>query len=110
MPSHDLLVRPRFVCSGLLLILTSMSQLYFQDDLSLVKSWYVSGQHFQQTSEHWLQRQDANAKAGLAELEKDAVAKGLSKEEGRKAFFRYASYRIVHVPCSRDWAASVCST
>ena len=87
-----------------------MSQLYFQDDLSLVKSWYVSGQHYQQTSEHWLQRQDANAKAGLAELEKDAVAKGLSKEEGRKAFFRYASYRIVHVPCSRDWAASVCST
>ena len=30
-----------------------------------------------------------NAKAGLAELEKDAVAKGLDKEEGRKAFYRF---------------------
>lgn len=57
-----------------------------------VRSWYINGKHYAQTSEDWLRRQDANAKAGLAELEKDAVYKGLDKEEGRKAFYRYASY------------------
>lgn len=57
-----------------------------------IRSWYINGKHYAQTSEDWLRRQDANAKAGLAELEKDAVSKGLDKEEGRKAFYRCASY------------------
>ena len=67
-------------------------QLYFQDDLTLIQSWFVNGKHYSRTSEQWLQSQDANAKAGLAELEKDAVAKGLDKEEGRKAFYRFVTY------------------
>ncbi|KAH9858824.1 S-adenosyl-L-methionine-dependent methyltransferase [Lenzites betulinus] len=75
MPSHDLL-------------------LYFQDDLTHIRSWYVSGKHYAQTSEDWLRRQDANSKAGLADLEKDAVAKSLDKEEGRKAFFRFRVFYI----------------
>ncbi|EJF65457.1 S-adenosyl-L-methionine-dependent methyltransferase [Dichomitus squalens] len=75
MPSHDLL-------------------LYFQDDLTHVRSWFINGKHYSQTSEHWLKAQDANAKAGLAELEKDAVAKGLDKEEGRKAFYRFRVFYI----------------
>lgn len=66
-------------------------QLYFQDDLTLVRSWYVNGKHYGRTSEDWLKIQDSNKKSGLAELEADAVAKGLSKEEGRKAFFRCVS-------------------
>ena len=65
------------------------TQLYFQDDLTHVRSWFINGKHYSQTSEHWLKAQDANAKAGLAELEKDALAKGLDKEEGRKAFYRF---------------------
>lgn len=69
MPSHDLL-------------------LYFQSDLTLVKSWYLDGRHYSHTLQDWLKRQDKNAAAGLAELENDAVAKGLAKEEGRKAFYR----------------------
>ncbi|KAI9060325.1 S-adenosyl-L-methionine-dependent methyltransferase [Trametes sanguinea] len=75
MPSHDLL-------------------LYFQDDLTHIRSGYISGKHYAQTSEDWLRRQDANAKTGLAELEKDAVAKGLDKEEGRKAFYRFRVFYI----------------
>ncbi|KAI8972236.1 S-adenosyl-L-methionine-dependent methyltransferase [Trametes punicea] len=75
MPSHDLL-------------------LYFQDDLTHIRSWYLSGRHYAQTSEDWLRLQDANAKAGLAELESDAVAKGLDKEEGRKAFYRFRVFYL----------------
>jgi len=75
MPSHDLFA-------------------YFQEDLSLVRSWYLNGRHYAQTSEHWLQEQDKNAKAGLAELERDAEARGLSKEEGRKTFYRFRVFYL----------------
>lgn len=71
-----------------------ISQLYFQDDLTHICSWYVNGKHYAHTSEDWLRKQDANAKAGIAELEKDAVAKGLSKEDGRKAFYRFRVFYL----------------
>ena len=35
-----------------------------------------------------------NKKAGLAELEADAEAKGLNKEEGRKTFYRFRVFYI----------------
>ncbi|KAI0744129.1 S-adenosyl-L-methionine-dependent methyltransferase [Daedaleopsis nitida] len=82
MPSHDLL-------------------LYFQDDLTHIRSWYINGKHYAQTSEDWLKIQDSNTKAGLAELEKDAIAKGMSKEEGRKAFYRF---RVFYIACAEFFA------
>ncbi|TDL26084.1 S-adenosyl-L-methionine-dependent methyltransferase [Rickenella mellea] len=78
MPSHDLL-------------------LYFQSDLTLVKSWYLDGQNYSRTLEDWLKLQDKNTKEGLAELERDAVAKGLSKDDGRKAFYRF---RVFYIACA----------
>ncbi|MGQ0502487.1 MAG: SAM-dependent methyltransferase [Panacagrimonas sp.] len=33
--------------------------LHFQDDLKLVKNWWISGQHYQKTANHWLERMDA---------------------------------------------------
>ncbi|KAK7473175.1 hypothetical protein VKT23_001274 [Stygiomarasmius scandens] len=78
MPSHDLL-------------------LYFQDDLTLVRSWYLSGTHYSRTLEAWLKLQDQNAKAGLKELRDDAVAKGKDAIEGEKAFHRF---RVFYMACS----------
>ncbi|KAF9227149.1 S-adenosyl-L-methionine-dependent methyltransferase [Gyrodon lividus] len=78
MPSHDL-------------------PAYFQSDLTLVRSWYINGRHYSRTLEDWLSRQDRNAKEGIAELEKDAESKGLGKEEGRKAFYRF---RVFYMACS----------
>ena len=65
------------------------SQLYFQDDLTLMKSWYVNGRNYSHTCEDWLKKQDHNSKQGILELENDAEKKGLGREEGRKAFYRY---------------------
>ncbi|KIP11559.1 hypothetical protein PHLGIDRAFT_21522 [Phlebiopsis gigantea 11061_1 CR5-6] len=78
MPSHDLL-------------------LYFQDDLSLVRSWYINGKHYSQTCEDWLKRQDRNITTGIAELEKDAQAQGREGEHGRQMFYRF---RVFYLACS----------
>ncbi|CAM6116447.1 unnamed protein product [Calypogeia fissa] len=34
--------------------------LYFQDDVSIVNHWQISGKHYAQTSEEWLKRMDRN--------------------------------------------------
>ncbi|KAJ3881160.1 S-adenosyl-L-methionine-dependent methyltransferase [Lentinula edodes] len=78
MPSHDLL-------------------LYFQDDLTLVRSWYLSGTHYSKTLEAWLKLQDQNGEAGLQELQADAKAKGQDPIEGVKAFYRF---RVFYMACS----------
>lgn len=62
--------------------------LHFQSDVTLLNSWWLDGRHYARTLEAWLQLQDEHAKQGLAELERDADAKGMGKAEGRKAFYR----------------------
>lgn len=88
MPSHDLLVRSPLFLRVSVSALTAL-QTYFQSDLTLLRSWYIDGRHYSRTLEAWLKKQDQNAKEGLAELEKDAESKGLNREDGRKAFYRY---------------------
>ncbi|CAA7261845.1 unnamed protein product [Cyclocybe aegerita] len=82
MPSHDLF-------------------LYFQSDLTLLRSWYIPGTHYSRTLEDWLKLQDKNGKHGLKELEKDAEEKGQSAIEGRKAFYRF---RVFYMACSELFA------
>lgn len=65
---------------------------YFQADLKLQRTWFINGRHYAQTSEHWLQLQDANRAAGIAELERDAKAKGFDPIEGRKAYYRFRTF------------------
>ncbi|KAG7446577.1 S-adenosyl-L-methionine-dependent methyltransferase [Guyanagaster necrorhizus] len=78
MPSHDLL-------------------LYFQSDLSLIRSWYLSGTNYSRTLEDWLGLQDKNATACLKELREDAISKGKDPIEGVKAFYRF---RVFYMACS----------
>ncbi|KXN90944.1 (S)-coclaurine N-methyltransferase [Leucoagaricus sp. SymC.cos] len=78
MPSHDLFT-------------------YFQDNLTLMRSWYISGKHYSKTCEDWLKVQDKNRAAGLKELKDDAAVKGKATEEGRKAFYRF---RVFYMACS----------
>ncbi|KAF8647071.1 hypothetical protein AX16_006906 [Volvariella volvacea WC 439] len=78
MPSHDLF-------------------LYFQKDLTLVRSWYLSGKHYSRTLEDWLKLQDKNAEAGLQELQADAISKGKDVIEGTKTFNRF---RVFYMACS----------
>lgn len=90
MPSFDLLV---WLCIFFLVEMqvtdwTLVSQLHFQSCVSIVRSWYVSGKHYQRTSNAWLRLQDKNAKQGITELELDAQDGGLPVEEGRRVFFR----------------------
>jgi len=82
MPSHDLF-------------------LYFQEDLSLVRSWYLNGRHYAQTCEDWLKHQDLHKKEGIEELERDATLKGLGAEEGRKQFYRF---RVFYLACAELFA------
>ncbi|KDQ55855.1 hypothetical protein JAAARDRAFT_133704 [Jaapia argillacea MUCL 33604] len=84
MPSHDLL-------------------LYFQTDLTLIRSWYLSGKHYSRTLEDWLSLQDQNAMLALAELERDAESKGVSSAEARKAFYRQV-FRVFYMACSELFA------
>ncbi|KAF8756983.1 S-adenosyl-L-methionine-dependent methyltransferase [Rhizoctonia solani] len=65
---------------------------YFQTDLKLQRTWFINGRHYAQTSEHWLQLQDANRAAAIAELERDAKAQGFDASEGRKAYYRFRTF------------------
>ncbi|KDR75126.1 hypothetical protein GALMADRAFT_1332334 [Galerina marginata CBS 339.88] len=78
MPSHDLF-------------------LYFQSDLTLLRSWYLPGTHYSRTLEEWLRLQDKNGKRGLKELEEDAIEKGQPAIEGTKAYHRF---RVFYMACS----------
>ncbi|KAJ8092779.1 hypothetical protein PM082_023607 [Marasmius tenuissimus] len=70
---------------------------YFQEDLTLIKSWYLSGVNYSRTLEDWLKIQDSNQKAGLKELRDDATKKGLDPLEAEKTFYRF---RVFYMACS----------
>lgn len=60
----------------------------------LLNSWYINGTHYAHTLEDWLKLQDQHKKDGLLELENDAEAKGVGKQEGTKAFYRSAALML----------------
>ncbi|KAJ8488884.1 hypothetical protein ONZ45_g13781 [Pleurotus djamor] len=78
MPSHDLF-------------------LYFQSDLTLIRSWYLPGTHYSRSLEDWLKLQDKNGKEGLKTLQDDAVSKGKQASDGAAAFYRF---RVFYMACS----------
>ncbi|KAG9451877.1 hypothetical protein H6P81_004781 [Aristolochia fimbriata] len=56
--------------------------LYFQDDVSIVDHWILSGKHFHRTAEEWVKQLDTNLEKGKEILE----SKYGSKEAALKAF------------------------
>ncbi|KAI0044222.1 S-adenosyl-L-methionine-dependent methyltransferase [Auriscalpium vulgare] len=70
---------------------------YFQKDLTLVHSSYLPGTHYSRTLLAWLKLQDTRGSAGIADLEQDAEKKGLPREEGRKAWYRF---RVFYIACA----------
>ena len=73
MPSHDMLLR----C---------------QEDLRVERRWRVSGRHYQQTCEAWLQRHDENREQVRA-----ALGDGRSAAEAHRWFHRW---RLFHLACA----------
>ncbi len=69
--------------------------LYFNDDLKVEKHWHVSGQHYQKTSEAWLQRMDAN-KASIMPLFEETYGK-------ENAVKWWVFWRIFYMSCAELW-------
>ncbi len=89
MPSHDLL-------------------LYFQQDVSILEHWAMSGLHYHKTSEAWLQRMDANL-AEISELFRQTYGVGASgqplpngqrEQETRRWIVRW---RVFFMACAELW-------
>ena len=63
MPSHDLFVCFYVITFTMALLADLLVQLYFQSDLTLIRSWYLPGTHYSRTLEDWLRLQDRNKKS-----------------------------------------------
>ncbi|KAG9451878.1 hypothetical protein H6P81_004782 [Aristolochia fimbriata] len=53
-----------FFPPGSFTMISASFLLYFQDDVSLVDHWILSGKHFHRTGEEWLKKLDANLEKG----------------------------------------------
>lgn len=72
---------------------------YFQEDMVLQRNWWINGRHYSRTLEDWLKLQDKNNQSGssVKALEKDALATGMTAEEGRASFYRF---RVFFLTCA----------
>ena len=69
--------------------------LYFQRDVRLADHWQVSGRHYQQTSEHWLQNMDAN---------RDAIMPIMAQTYGPEQATKWWVYwRVFFMSCAELW-------
>ncbi|KIS66651.1 uncharacterized protein UMAG_04712 [Mycosarcoma maydis] len=78
---------------------------HFQQHVTLQDSWWINGNHYAKTCEHWLKTQDANQSKHdqIKMLRKDAVSKGSSEIEGEKTFYRF---RIFYLACAEFFATN----
>jgi cyclopropane-fatty-acyl-phospholipid synthase len=69
--------------------------LYFQEALRIVDHWQVDGQHYQQTSERWLQNMDRN---------RAAIEPLLAATYGAEHVARWRAYwRVFFMSCAQLW-------
>ncbi len=65
--------------------------LWFQRDLRIEQCWHVDGTHYEKTSNHWLQNQDAN---------RDAVMAVLREAYGAHAGLWFQRWRMFWMACA----------
>lgn len=70
--------------------------LHLQEHLRLEEHWRVSGRHYRQTAEHWLENLDARREACIAALEAD----GLDRASAR---LQVSRWRIFFMACAELW-------
>ena len=70
--------------------------LAYQDDLAVEQHWRVSGRHYGQTAEHWLENVDRNRAAALAALAADGL-------DPAAAVLQVNRWRIFFMACAELW-------
>ena len=65
--------------------------LHFQEKLSIERRWLVNGTHYERTSNHWLEQQDA---------QKDAVMETLKQAYGDAAPLWFQRWRMFWMSCA----------
>lgn len=67
---------------------------HFQQHVTLEDTWWINGNHYAKTCEHWLKTQDANQRKfdSVKLLRKDAAKKGSAEIEGEKTFYRFRTF------------------
>jgi len=73
---------------------------YFQRDLSLERSWWLSGKHYAQTLEAWLKLQDKHAKRWLGNK---AMVEG-KDADARIASVQFYRFRLFFLACAEFFA------
>lgn len=73
------------------------------DDMTVVEDKWISGQHYQQTSEHWLELLDQNRQAVLA-----LFGQAMNKGQARRQFNRWRIFFLAVAECfgldrGRQW-------
>jgi cyclopropane-fatty-acyl-phospholipid synthase len=72
--------------------------LYFQDDLAIRGHWRVSGNHYQRTSEAWLEKMDAN---------EAVITPILEATYGKENTAKWRAYwRVFFLSCAELWGFS----
>lgn len=78
---------------------------HFQQHVTLQQYWWVNGNHYARTCEHWLKTQDRNQRKhnSIKLLRQDAHKKGSNAIEGEKTFYRF---RIFYLACAEFFATN----
>lgn len=77
--------------------------LWFQNDLRLEQRWHVDGTHYERTSNHWLQNQDANRDAVMAVMRETYGEAGAALWYQRWRMFWMACAELFGYARGQEW-------
>ncbi len=79
--------------------------LHFQDDLRLQQRWILDGTHYERTSNHWLERQDAQQDA-VREILREAYGEHADLWAQRWRMFWMACAELFGYDAGREWGVA----